>query len=144
MSRFWARINQGVEGPFDASILKYLEGFSPDTLVSGDDSAGDVWAKAGDVEELKELLFGSGKQGSSGGPAAAALGETWALEGRAAETLATPQTMEEVWSLPDRTEARGPAGLEIVSDVPQADVIQFPERDAEPAPGPVLEVVPSR
>ncbi|OGR96178.1 MAG: hypothetical protein A2902_00620 [Elusimicrobia bacterium RIFCSPLOWO2_01_FULL_64_13] len=52
--------------------------------------------------------------------------------------------MEEVWSLPDRTEARGPAGLEIVSDVPQADVIQFPERDAEPAPGPVLEVVPSR
>ena len=71
MSRFWARINQGVEGPFDASILKYLEGFSPDTLVSGDDSAGDVWAKAGDVEELKELLFGSGKQASSGGPAAA-------------------------------------------------------------------------
>ena len=56
--RYWTKIEEAVEGPFEESNLKYVDGFTAETLVSPDDpGAGDSWSKASDIGELKRVLF---------------------------------------------------------------------------------------
>src|SRR5438552_1140863 len=57
MSKFWVKIDEAVEGPFHANTIKFIEGFTPDSLVSPDDpNLPEAWSKAGEVEEIKRFL----------------------------------------------------------------------------------------
>ena len=55
--RYWTKIEEAVEGPYDAGVMKFIEGFGPELWVSPDDPDNpEVWMKAVEVGELKPLL----------------------------------------------------------------------------------------
>lgn len=57
MPRYWLKIDEAVEGPYESEMLKFIKGFSEDTLVSPDQTeAEEVWLKACEVTELKRIF----------------------------------------------------------------------------------------
>ncbi len=56
-TKYWAKIDDGVEGPYDPQVLRFLDGFSPEILVSPDDGDGtEKWTRVIEVAELQSLL----------------------------------------------------------------------------------------
>lgn len=57
MGSYWIKIEESVEGPYETHTLKFIEGFTPETLVSPETSeAEETWMKASEVPELREIL----------------------------------------------------------------------------------------
>lgn len=57
MSKYWLKIDEAVEGPYEGYLLKFVEGFSADALVSSVDAADqESWVKANEVAELHSIL----------------------------------------------------------------------------------------
>jgi len=53
MSKYWTKINDSVEGPYEQHVLQYLDGFSQETLVSLDDpNLTEIWIKAAEIKNL--------------------------------------------------------------------------------------------
>ncbi len=56
MVKFYVMIEEGVEGPFEPYLLKYLSGFNEETLVSPDDLNAADWSRALNVPEIRPYL----------------------------------------------------------------------------------------
>lgn len=66
MGRYWISDDGAIEGPYEDSVLKFLEGFSQETLVSPDrpDGAED-WKKAGELPDLRFIFDDKAKPKSA-------------------------------------------------------------------------------
>lgn len=53
MAKFYAKIDEAVEGPFEPHLLRYLPGFSEETLVSPEDLSAEDWVQALNVPEIR-------------------------------------------------------------------------------------------
>ncbi len=53
MAKFYAKIDEAVEGPFEPHLLRYLPGFSEETLVSPEDLSAEDWIQALHVPEIR-------------------------------------------------------------------------------------------
>ena len=62
--KYWCKTTDGVEGPFEARALKFIDGFSPDILVSPD-SPGEPesWVRFSEVAELQAVINQNPKTG---------------------------------------------------------------------------------
>ena len=62
--KYWCKIDDGVEGPYEPQALRFIDGFTPDILVSPDTpDAEETWTRVSDVAELQALLNLSPKPG---------------------------------------------------------------------------------
>ncbi len=56
MPKFYAKIDEAVEGPFEPRLLRYLPGFNEETLVSPEDLNSQDWTQAHHVPEIRPHL----------------------------------------------------------------------------------------
>ncbi|MCB4757579.1 MAG: hypothetical protein LHV69_11225, partial [Elusimicrobia bacterium] len=57
MGRYWVKIDESVEGPYEIHVLKFINGFQEETLVSPEEEQNEeIWIKANEVSEIKSLF----------------------------------------------------------------------------------------
>lgn len=56
MPKFYVKIDEGIEGPYESHLLRYLPGFNEETLVSSDDLRSSDWQKASVIPEIRPHL----------------------------------------------------------------------------------------
>lgn len=64
--KYWCKTADGVEGPYEPQALKFIDGFSPDILVSPDiPEASETWSRFSEVAELQAVINRNPKAGPS-------------------------------------------------------------------------------
>lgn len=138
MGKYWAKIEEAVEGPFEGVYLKFLDGFNANTLVSPDEpECGDTWTKAQDLEELREVLFPPPKPPEEKKPEIEAATPTVLVEPERqpeGATLPHPEKLEEEIYQDNAQTVETPQAVpenELVEEVPEETrVPQEPETKA--------------
>ena len=63
-TKYFCKTVDGVEGPYELQALKFIDGFSPDILVSPDaPDAPETWTRFSDVAELQAVINQNPKAG---------------------------------------------------------------------------------
>ena len=125
-TKYWAKIDGGVEGPYDPVVLRFIDGFSPDILVSPDGPEGEEsWVPVSEVSELQTLLNLTAKAGAV----------PKVIEPQAApkENGELQATIEEVWVVEEILPGPDPDKTLEIPPKPPVETAPQPQAEA-PAP----------